>query len=114
MYARSRKPMLYAKDVNDVRGLLGDNEEIAIGAELHLCGPVMAALKLRVEPASGASFPSWAKPNPVMLLGTPAFSTYTTLPCTVTLTGSVPPEGTRSASLRPFWSTSKTDRSLLP
>jgi hypothetical protein len=84
---------------------LGEKETCA---GLELPGPSGC-----VEPASGVRV---ARPatKPVMLPTLPALSTYNDSPCTVTLIGRIPPEGTVVSSSRPSGRTENSEIELLP
>src|SRR2546428_7958514 len=77
-------------------------------------GPTFEPESGWVEPAIGVSPPLLSTVKPLILPLPPAFSTYSSLPCTVRLIGRVPPEDVRLASDRPAAPPANADPSVGP
>src|SRR5438552_1850513 len=84
------------------------------GLNCTSAGPTFEPERARVAPAIGVSAPLDPSVKPEMLPLPPAFSTYSTLPCTVRLMGSVPPDAVRLARASPAGPMSKTETSFEP
>src|SRR5207237_2551626 len=76
--------------------------------------PGLALLNGLVEPAIACNPPCVSSLKPEILAVPPAFSAYTRSCCAVTLTGLIPPEGTRLTTVNMSSLASSTEMSLLP
>src|SRR2546428_5401965 len=85
-----------------------------LGLTVAVAGPTFEPESGWVEPAIRVSPPLLSTVKPLILPLPPAFSTYSSLPCTVRLIGRVPPEDVPLAGDRPAAPPLHTDTSLEP